>query len=277
MKRIMVIAAVAISLAGCSTAGEETGEHDVGTDGHWGYSGALGPQHWADLDPAFSACRSGREQSPIDLSGAVLVEKPTVEQELGRAVLSVSQRARVMDVLNNGHTIQVINDIPMTVELDGAAFELVQYHFHAPSEHTIDGKHSPLEVHFVHQSADNELAVLGVLVEEGAYDPLWDPVIQALPGRPGDTRHLDDLNLDPKEFGPLPRVYYRYMGSLTTPPCTEGVHWVVMATKRQISTEQMAEVLSHLHDNNRPVQPLGERMLTLVTEEGETRQPESVD
>jgi carbonic anhydrase len=117
----------------------------------------------------------------------------------------------------------------------------------------------------VHKSADGELAVIGVLVEEGEHDPIWDPIIGALPEGPGDARHLEDLELDPVEFQPLPERYYRYQGSLTTPPCSEGVQWIVMAEKRQISPEQMAAMVSHLHDNNRPVQPLGDRTIRLVS------------
>ena len=159
------------------------------------------------------------------------------------------------------------NDVPMTIDLGGNVYELVQYHFHAPSEHTIEGAHSPLEVHFVHRSAAGELAVLGLLVEEGEHNVIMEPIIRALPGGPGETRHLEDLDLDMSELRPIPQHYYRYEGSLTTPPCSEGVHWVVMAEKREISPQQMAELVSHLHDNNRPVQPLGDRRIGVVSPE----------
>jgi carbonic anhydrase len=167
--------------------------------------------------------------------------------------------------VDNGHTIQVTNDVPMALDMGGVHYELVQFHFHAPSEHTIDGEHAPLEVHLVHKSAEGRLAVIGVLIEEGDYDVLWDPIIGSLPEGPGDDRHLEGLELDPEEFQPLPERYYRYRGSLTTPPCSEGVEWIVMADKRQISPAQMASIVSHLHDNNRPVQPLGARTINLVS------------
>ena len=109
--------------------------------------------------------------------------------------------------------------------------------------------------------------MIGVLVEEGEHDPIWDPIIGALPDGPDDPRHLEGLDLDMSELRPLPKRHYRYRGSLTTPPCTEGVEWIVMAEKRQISPEQMAAIVSHLHDNNRPVQPLGDRELLLVSAE----------
>ena len=246
-----------------ATPGQEQAaeHHEV----HWGYDGDEGPNFWADLSSEFELCARGSQQSPIDLTGAELLTGASLERRLGETVLTVNQRATVMDIVNNGHTIQVTNDIPMSLALEGTLYELVQYHFHAPSEHTIDGEHAPLEAHFVHRSAAGELAVIGVLVEEGEHDVLWEPVLSALPGRPGDARHLEGLDLDMNEIRPLPKRFYRYDGSLTTPPCSEGVHWVVMAERRQISAAQMVKIVSVLKDNNRPVQPLGERTLRLVS------------
>jgi carbonic anhydrase len=233
----------------------------------WGYVGDEGPEHWAELSLDFAPCRDGVEQSPIDLTGAVPTTESAIERKIGETALTFEQRARVMDLVDNGHTIQVTNDVPMALDMGGVHYEMVQFHFHAPSEHTINGEHAPLEVHIVHKSADGELAVIGVLVEEGEHDALWDPIIGNLPGGPGDQRHLEDLSLDMNELRPLPKRYYRYQGSLTTPPCSEGVQWIVMAEKRQISHEQMAAMVSHLHDNNRPVQPIGNRELFLVSAE----------
>ena len=195
--------------------------------------------------------------NPVQLSGEKL------EDVVAQTVLTVDQRARVMDLVDNGHTIQVTNDVPMSLDADGVHFELVQYHFHAPSEHTVNGEHAPLEVHFVHKTAAANLAVIGVLVEEGEHDPILDPILAALPSGPGDKRHVEGLDLDMTELRPLPERYYRYEGSLTTPPCSEGVKWIVMAERRQISSEQMATLTSHLHNNNRPVQPLYDREILL--------------
>lgn len=232
---------------------------------HWGYAGETGPEHWADLSPEFAPCREGVEQSPIDLTGAVPTTETGIERRVGEAVLTLEQRARVMDLVDNGHTIQITNDVPMALDMDGAHYELVQFHFHAPSEHTIKGEHAPLEVHLVHKSAEGGFAAIGVLIEEGEHDVLWDPIIGSLPDGPGDDRRLEDLDLDMNELRPLPKRYYRYQGSLTTPPCSEGVQWIVMAEKRQISAEQMSAMVLRLHDNNRPIQPLGDRQLLLVS------------
>jgi carbonic anhydrase len=250
--------------------GEPSGE-DVHAEGahdlHWGYEGEIGPEHWADLSPEFAPCREGVEQSPIDLTGATVVEGLQLERLVGETVLTLEQRATVMDIVDNGHSIQVTNDVPMALDVEGEHYELVQFHFHAPSEHTIDGEHAPLEVHFVHQAANGQLAVVGILVEEGEHDPMWDPVLAALPPGPGESRHVENLELEMNELRPLPKRYYAYDGSLTTPPCSESVEWIVMAEKRQISAKQMSEITSHLHDNNRPVQPLGDRELVIVSAE----------
>jgi len=262
-------AAFALILSACAPEAPTTAETESHKP-HWGYEGDEGPLQWADLSPEFAICRDGKEQSPIDISGAVAVEGAGLERRLGETVLSVRQRATVMDIVNNGHTIQVTNDIPMSIQVEETLYELVQYHFHSPSEHTIDGEHAQLEAHFVHKSAAGGLAVLSILVEEGVHDVIWEQLISQLPDGPGDDRHLEGLDLDMSEFRPLPRRYYRYEGSLTTPPCSEGVRWVVMAEKRQISAEQMATIVSHLHNNNRPVQSLGKRTIGLVSDDDST-------
>ena len=195
----------------------------------------------------------------------MLADTRPIVRRLDTPVLSVDQRARVLDQIANGHTIQVSIDAAVSLDVAGKHYELVRYHFHAPSEHTIDGEHSPLEVHFVHKSEAGDLAVVGVLVAEGDYAAVFEPVIAALPSGPGDERHLEDLDLDMTELEPLPHRYYRYEGSLTTPPCSEGVLWIVSAVRRQIGPDQLAKLVSVLHDNNRPVQPLGDRELTLVS------------
>jgi carbonic anhydrase len=224
-------------------------------EAHWGYTGEIGPAHWADLSPEFRLCGSGTQQSPIDLRDAVELQGPAVERRLGPTVLSIEQRAGVMGLIDNGHTIQITNDVEVHIEVDGEQFDLVQYHFHAPSEHTIDGRHSPLEAHLVHKSAAGNLAVVGMLFEEGEHDPVWDPILEALPSGPGGTRHIENLEIDPDELKPIEGGFYRYEGSLTTPPCSERVHWIIMARPLPMSMQQLEVFASHLHDNHRPVQP----------------------
>jgi carbonic anhydrase len=264
-------ATLMLTIAACGPTGDQQSHSDghdkkeAGHDAHWGYEGAEGPAHWAELDPDFSACRAGKKQSPIDLTGAVAVNESVLQRRSDETALSVTQRADTMDLVDNGHTIQVTHNAPVSLVAGDTVYELVQYHFHAPSEHTIEGRHSPLEIHFVHQSAAGTLAVIGVLVEQGEHEVLLDPVIASLPDGPGDTRHLEGMDLDPDEFHPIPQHFYSYEGSLTTPPCTEGVQWIVLAETRQISEEQLSALVAHLHDNNRPVQPLGDRTVSIFS------------
>lgn len=238
-------------------------DHEV----HWGYAGKGGPEHWGNLSAEFATCDAGKQQSPIDLTNAVPIDEAGIERRLGEPVLTAGQRARVMDLIDNGHTVQITNDVPLSMQLGETVYELAQFHFHSPSEHTIDGEHAQLEVHFVHKSAAGELAVVGILVDEGEHDPIWDAVVAAFPDEAGGKRHVENLELDVNDLRPLPQHYYRYEGSLTTPPCSEGVQWIVMADKRQVSAEQMATIVALLHNNNRPVQALGDRRIGLVWRE----------
>lgn len=256
--RLLLAAFATFLLAACSKENHEA---------HWGYEGEGAPEHWGSLSAEFATCDAGKHQSPIDLTDAVPIDEAGIERRLGEAVLTAGQRARVMDLVDNGHTVQITNDVPLSMQLSDTTYELAQFHFHSPSEHTIDGEHAQLEVHFVHKSAAGELAVVGILVDEGEHDPIWDAVIAAFPDKAGGRRHVENLELDVNDLRPLPQHYYRYEGSLTTPPCSEGVQWIVMAEKRQISAEQMATVVALLHNNNRPVQALGDRQIGLVWRE----------
>lgn len=253
-------------LAGCQTSDKPSpviSRENANVDVQWEYEGDTGPSHWAELSPDFSLCGSGTEQSPVDLADAVSSNE-AIDRILGETVLTFDQRASLMDLIDNRHTIQITNDLPMTLVIGDERYELVQYHFHAPSEHTLNGEHAPLEVHFVHESSDENVAVVGVLVDVGESDPDWDQLLDALPDDLDDERRLEGLDLDPEELQPLPDHYYRYTGSLTTPPCSEGVEWIVMSELQHISADQMNPIVSHLHNNNRPVQPLGNRIIAEV-------------
>jgi carbonic anhydrase len=247
--------------AGHADSESSTARHDV----HWGYTGEEGPDHWADLSEEYALCRDGSEQSPINLTNAVAIEDSGFERRLGQVVLADEQIARIADIIDNGHTIQVTTDVPMALGLGATTFELIQFHFHAPSEHTIDGVQAPLEAHFVHKSAAGELAVIGILFEGGEYNDIVAPIIAALPSSPDEPRRIDNLKMPMDELRPLPTKYYRYDGSLTTPPCSEGVQWIVAADLYEVSDQQMSEIVARLHNNFRPVQTLGSRKIGYVS------------
>ncbi len=216
---------------------------------HWTYGGEGGPEHWGELSPDNQLCAVGRQQSPIDLSGAMSAGIPAPA-----AHWIPTQGAMVV---NNGHTIQV--DVPEggNVTLDGKDYTLKQFHFHHPSEHTIDGKQFPLEAHFVHASSDGDLAVIGVMFLEGSANPNLDAIWATAPGREGKAAVA--FNIDAAAFMPASGSAFRYEGSLTTPPCSETVHWTVMATPVTASPSQLAAFGALFPHNARPVQPLNRR------------------
>lgn len=191
----------------------------------------------------------GHQQSPVDLSGAMSasIAPPAAHW------ISASGGM----VINNGHTIQV--DVPAggSVTLDGKDYVLKQFHFHHPSEHTIDGKQFPLEAHFVHTAGDGDLAVIGVMFLEGAANPNLDAIWATAPGR--EAKAAVAFPIDAAAFMPKQGAAFRYEGSLTTPPCSESVHWAVMATPVTASASQIAAFASMFPNNARPVQPLNRR------------------
>jgi carbonic anhydrase len=137
----------------------------------------------------------------------------------------------------------------------------VQYHFHSPSEHTVKGQHHPMEMHLVHKSADNKLAVIGVFIDEGAHNAAFDPIWSNLPDTKGEEVHVENVMVDVNQLLPASMESYRYDGSLTTPPCSEGVKWIVMTTPIQMSAEQINAFRAIISGNNRPVQPLNSRVV----------------
>jgi carbonic anhydrase len=216
---------------------------------HWTYGGAEGPAHWGELAPENKTCSSGIEQSPIDLSGA-----------LPAGVTSPRPRwlpARGGMVINNGHTIQVDLKDGGGIELDGVTYVLKQFHFHHPSEHTIDGKAFPLELHLVHAASDGRLAVMGVMFHEGTANPALDAIWATAPAKVGKAAVA--FEIDASNFLPKGAAAYRYEGSLTTPPCSETVRWTVMMEPQTASPSQIAVFSKLFPWNARPVQPLNRR------------------
>jgi len=218
----------------------------------FGYSGASGPLHWGGINDHWSACAAGRNQSPVNLAQAV-------EAELAPVQLNYTTFGA--DVINTTHSIQVNYRPGSTLRADGRAFTLLQFHFHSPSEHHLDGHDTPLEAHLVHQDAQGNLAVVAVFFEEGAPNDLINLITAAMPGGPGQRNVLGN---DITALGLLPanRQYLRYSGSLTTPPCTEGVLWMLMKHRMTASRDQVQAFERAMgFANNRPVQPVNARAL----------------
>lgn len=219
---------------------------------HWGYTGAAGPEHWSELESDYAMCGLGRNQSPIDLAGFLEADlKP----------LAFSYRAGAVDIVNNGHSVQISYAPGSMLSVDGHVFELKQFHFHAPSENRINGKSFPLEVHIVHEDQDGNLAVVAALYEDGAADPLLSKLWDAVPAEEGAKAALP-AGLNVMGLLPSDRDYYRYNGSLTTPPCSEGVWWLVMKQQKTVSPEQVQRFANVLgFANNRPLQPVNARVV----------------
>jgi carbonic anhydrase len=216
----------------------------------WSYADA---ERWGELDPAFATCGTGMEQSPIDLLAAEMTSIPDPELAYEPAAATVT---------HTGHTVEVELMSAGTATIDDASYELVQVHFHAPSEHTIEGVRAPVEAHLVHRDAAGRFAVIGVMVVEGAADPHVDEILANVPA-PHERVPLP-TPIDARSLLPAGLMAYRYSGSLTTPPCTEGVAWSVLTQPVSWSREQIAALVAHIPEpNNRPLQPLDYRILRL--------------
>lgn len=219
---------------------------------HWSYEGEEGPAHWGEMSPEFAICTAGRMQSPIDLGQANT--KAGVE-------VAADYRRGPLTILNNGHTVQVQFDAGSTFTSSGKDFQLVQLHFHTPSEHQLNGKSFPAEVHFVHRNAAGQLAVLGVFIEAGPTNVELAKLIVAAPRMKSEPHLVEGFTFDPRALLPPTLAVYRYMGSLTTPGCGEGVNWHVAADPIQASPSQIAELARIMGNNARPVQPVNNRLV----------------
>jgi|HubBroStandDraft_6_1064221.scaffolds.fasta_scaffold24299_2 carbonic anhydrase len=219
---------------------------------HWSYEGTTGPAHWGELSPDFKVCQLGMEQTPIDLSGSLKGELA------GR--LDINYKPLPLRIVNNGHTIQVNAEPGSTCTIGNTRYELLQFHFHHPSEHLLSGKPFDLEGHFVHRASTGDFAVLGVFIKPGARNAALQPIWDAMPQTEAPERNaggsFDASALLPKESG-----YFRYMGSLTTPPCSEGLTWTVFREPIEASPEQIRQFASLFPNNARPVQGRNRRFL----------------
>jgi carbonic anhydrase len=219
---------------------------------HWSYQGEAGPANWGRLSPDYAMCGSGRNQSPINLTGFVEADLPP---------LIFNYAGMAVELLNNGHTLQANYHPGSSLVVDGRIFQLLQFHFHAPSENLLNGKSYPLEAHFVHADDQGNLAVVAALFRQGEENRGIKHLWEQLPQQVGTSARLS-AQVRADDLLPEDRDYYRFNGSLTTPPCSQGVIWLVMKQPLTVSPAQV-ETFSRLlgGPNNRPVQPLNARVV----------------
>jgi carbonic anhydrase len=229
----------------------ENGHHD---DVHWGYEGEGAPFLWGSLKEEFATCGAGKSQSPIDISAVAITGLP---------VINVNYSATPLEILNNGHAIQLNYAAGSSVTVGNKNYQLLQLHFHAPSEHTVGGKAYPMVAHLVHKTADGSLGVIGIMMKEGKENALIKSLWQHLPAAAGQKELLATVRVNAADLLPKDLTYFNYSGSLTTPPCTEGVNWMVLAAPVSVSADQIAQFTAVLSGTARPVQPLNGRVVSL--------------
>ncbi len=218
---------------------------------HWSYEGETGPEAWAKLAPEFAACANGARQSPIDIRDGMRVELEPI---------AFDYRPSSFRVIDNGHTIQANVGGWNSIRLMGRRYTLLQFHFHRPSEEMIDGKSYDMVVHLVHKDNEGRLAVVAVLIERGARQPVLQTVLNNLPLEKGEEIAAAS-SIDLNQLLPDNRKYFTYMGSLTTPPCTEGVLWIVMKQPVQANPDQL-NLFARLYPMNaRPIQSASGRTI----------------
>lgn len=221
---------------------------------HWDYTegGPEGPANWGHLAPEYEFCVKGKNQSPVNLDNMIESDLPFIKfnYEVGGN-----------EVVNNGHTVQVNYAAGSTITVNGKTFELKQFHFHSPSENTIRGEYFPLEAHFVHADSNGNLAVVAVMYRTGMEQQELEKAWAQMPQTAGESVPLSE-NVDANKLLPPDKDYYGFNGSLTTPPCSEGVLWMVIKDAGQVSLEQVTKFTETMHHpNNRPVQPVNARII----------------
>ncbi|MEJ6006467.1 carbonic anhydrase family protein [Paucibacter sp. AS339] len=218
---------------------------------HWGYAGEGAPERWAELSPENRQCAIGTRQSPIDIREGIRVDLEKIQFDY---------RPSGFAVLDNGHTIQVNVAQGNALTVMGRRFDLLQFHFHRPSEERINGRQFDMVAHLVHKDPDGKLAVVAVLLERGRDQPLIQTIWNNLPLEKGEALPAPGF-VDLSQLLPSDRAYYTYMGSLTTPPCSEGVLWMVMRSPVQLSANQIT-IFSRLYPMNaRPIQAGSGRLI----------------
>lgn len=217
----------------------------------WSYQGKTGPEYWGKLSSKFRKCSDGVNQSPINITGGVNVAQPK---------LVFTYTGSGYQVANTGHMLQVTNKPGSKVTIEKQNYNLKKIELHTPSEHTIGGRSYPMEAHFIHTDKKGILTIIAVMFRSGRDDKNITAILKSAPKKKGSNPLLKALH--PMQLLPQSKDYFMYTGSLTSPPCSEGVRWIVMKNPVTASDKQMRQIKSYFGKNNRPLQPLNSRMIT---------------
>jgi carbonic anhydrase len=256
LRSLCVLLVGALGFTGCGS--DNTGERRTpprsgpsGEDASFSYRGATGPERWGELDPKWRTCKEGSEQSPIDLAGAKVGKLPSLEPDYKR--FSVAP-------LNNGRSVELKGERAGGLRVGGRMVgRLSQIHYHVPGEHVVGGARPPMELHLVHTDDEGAFTVLGLPVVRGEANPALEAWSKALPSEEGEKGA--QIAFEPEQLLPGDLSSLRYSGSLTTPPCTESVRWIVLATPLEASAEQLRRFRARYDGNARPVQARGDRAI----------------
>lgn len=260
---------IGAGLSGCQEQTSEQGQNepeeqqeqseteDENTQ-EWTYGEDAGPENWGSLDPAFQTCADGTEQSPINLEFSEVTESSDRER------VELNYQAGEFSLANDGHTLMAHAAKPDNVlSIEDNNYKLMQFHFHTPSEHQFNGEHYEMELHLVHQNKEGELAVAGIMIKEGAENETLMPVWNKFPKEETDSNIPVENLIDVQELLPEDADLFHYNGSLTTPPCSEQVKWMIYEKPISMSSEQIKQFQNIFGENHRPVQSLNDREVEL--------------
>ena len=249
---VATLAALGLQMGTC-LADQDQKSHGTTNTLHWSYEGETGVTHWSSLAKECTVCGNGKRQSPINITNSITTDLPPLEFNYSPIPLTIQ---------NNGHTIKIMADKAGSLTIGDDTYQLLQFHTHAPSESAINGKRADMVIHMVHKKAQEklELAVVSVYLETAkTANPLIDTLWKVMPTKSGAPQHHDDVEIDINQLLPNEKSYYTFEGSLTTPPCTEGVKWIILKQPVSISADQLAQYHAVYPKNARPLQPLNGR------------------
>jgi carbonic anhydrase len=254
MTIVLLVVAVALVPVGPRGQDGERGQNMRKTQ--WSYEGANGPEHWGNLNPEYTSCKVGKEQSPIDIRNAKRAELPALRFEYKRGPLKL---------VNNGHTAVRVNYAPGNgnfLIVGDSRYQLTQFHFHRPSEEYIHGKPYDMVLHLMHEANDGKVAAVAVLLKAGTANATIQQIWRYMPKTEGKEEEIAGVEVNPGSLLPHDASYYTYMGSLTAPPCSEAVTWFVLKTPVDVSAEEINAFAKLYPHNVRPLQPLNGRVVT---------------